>query len=213
MMTRAISFALILTGAVASGGPRGGRSADLPFYADRDFTPHWSPVEHRVGTFSLTSQTGASFTDRDVTGRVYVASFVYTRCSVICPAIVANLRRVQAAAPAALLVSFSVTPELDSPAVLSAFGAERGIDPLGWTLVTGDKRQIYALARDAYFADDDRLAGLAGGADSFLHTEKVVLVDGGGRLRGVYDATQRFDMDKLIEDVQRLTATSATFRT
>jgi protein SCO1/2 len=101
-------------------------------------------------------------------------------------------------------VSFSVTPDLDTPGVLADFGREHSLDPARWRLVTGDRSQIYRLARESYFADDDRIRATIAEPGAFLHTEKVVLVDRDGRLRGVYDATQGFEMDKLIADAIRL---------
>ena len=194
--------ALLAAGCSRVSADRG----DLPYYDGRDFTPRWTATSHRVGAFSLVAQTGAAITDRDLAGRIHVASFIYTRCAAICPAIVSSLKRVEAAIVdrSVLIVSYSVTPELDTPSTLAAFGRERGIDASRWKLVTGDKRQIYALARDSYFADDTRLQTTLVGDDAFLHTEKVVLVDGAGRLRGVYNATQAFDIDRLIADIGAL---------
>lgn len=143
---------------------------------------------------------------RDLAGRVHVASFIYTRCSAICPALVSNLKRVEAAIedPRVVIVSYSVTPDLDPPATLAAFGRERGIDPARWKLVTGDREQIYALARDTYFATDERLRATLTGTSALLHTEKLLLVDRRGRLRGVYNGTQPFEIDHLIEDARTL---------
>ena len=117
-----------------------------------------------------------------------------------------SLTRVQAALdePGVVIVSYSVTPELDSPQVLAAFGRERGIDPARWKLVTGDRNQIYSLARDTYFANDDRLRATLTDASAVLHTEKLVLVDRQEQLRGVYNGTQPFEIDYLIEDAQTL---------
>jgi protein SCO1/2 len=191
--------------AFVSGCGRAGVD-DLPYYDNRDFTPRWAATTHRVGAFSLVSQTGAAFTDRDLAGRVHIASFIYSRCSAVCPTLVANLRRVDRAVtnPALRFVAYSVTPDFDTPGVLADFGREHSLDPARWTLVTGDKSQIYRLARESYFADDDRVRAAIAEPDAFLHTEKVVLVDRHGRLRGVYDATQPFDMDKLIEDALKV---------
>jgi protein SCO1/2 len=191
------------------GGRAGAGVDDLPYYQGRDFTPRWAPTTHRIGAFSLVSQTGSAFTDRDIAGRVHIASFIYTRCSAVCPTLVANLRRVDRAVadPRLRLVSYSVTPDLDTPGVLADFGREHSLDPARWSLVTGDRSQIYRLARESYFADDDRIRATIAEPGAFLHTEKVVLVDRDGRLRGVYDATQGFEMDKLIADAIRLLAT------
>lgn len=193
---------------LASTACHRGEAAALPYYESSDFTPTWTTSAHRIGAFSLTTQTGAPITDRDLAGRIHVASFIYTRCSAICPMLVSNLKRVQAAVddPGMLLVSYSVTPDLDSPAVLEVFGREQGIAADRWKLVTGDRDQIYSLARDSYFASDERLRATLDQADAFLHTEKLVLVDRQGKLRGVYDGTQPFEIDHVIDDARMLLA-------
>jgi len=83
---------------------------------------------------------------------------------------------------------------------LAAFGRDRGIDAARWWLVTGDAKEIAGLARDSYFADDRRLAN----ADAVLHTEKVLLVDASGHLRGVYNGTLPYDITRLIRDIRLL---------
>lgn len=180
--------------------------APLPYYGAADFTPEWSPVPHRVGAFALTDQRGAAFTEKNLAGRVYVASFIYTRCSVVCPVLVKNLAKVQAATKpgGAMIVSFTVTPDIDTPDVLATFGQERHIDADRWRLLTGSRQTIYGLARDAFFADDDRVRASVDQPDAFLHTEKLVLVDQQGRLRGVYDGTLPRDIDLLIADANAL---------
>ncbi len=182
--------------------PPGLSKSSVPYFEDRKFTPHWTPVAHRVGAFRLTTQTGKTVTGGDLAGHIHVASFIYTRCAAVCPLLVRQLLRVQEATrgmPDVTLVSYTVTPDTDSPAVLAAFGRDRGVDARRWWLVTGDRRQIHSLARQSYFADEDR-------ADDFLHTEKVLLVDGGGHLRGVYNGTQPFEIDQLASDIVRLRA-------
>jgi protein SCO1/2 len=180
----------------------------LPYYDAASFTPRWKPVAHRIAPFDLRTQTSAPISERSLDRRIHVASFLYTKCAAVCPVLVAQLARVQAAIraiPGAVLVSYSVTPEDDTPALLAAFGKARRIDPDRWWLVTGSRRQIYGLARTSYFADDDRVGPAAGGSsDAFLHTEKVLLVDGARRLRGVYNGTQPHQIDLLIEDLRRL---------
>ena len=180
----------------------------LPYYDAADFTARWTPVAHRIGHFDLTTQTRTAVSERSLDGRIHVASFIYTKCAAVCPIVVAQLARVQSAIraiPSAVIVSYSVTPDVDTPAALAAFGRERAIDPERWWLVTGSRRQIYGLARSSYFADDDRVGpGSGGSSEALLHTEKVVLVDGERRLRGVYNGTQPHEIDLLIEDLRRL---------
>lgn len=195
--------------AVAAGLVSSGISATpvLPFYDSADLTPRWTrSSSHTIGDFSLTAQNGATVTRNDVLGRVHVASFIFTRCAGICPAMITQLSKVQKAIDGrdALLVSYSVTPQDDTPEALAAFGEHRGIDPGRWKLVTGDPEQIYGLARTSYFADDGRLEAGKAATDQFLHTEKALLVDREGRLRGVYNATLPHEIDKLLGDLDLL---------
>lgn len=176
---------------------------ELPYYDTADFTPRWSSTPARTMDFTLTSQLGTSVTGRDLRGRIHVASFMFTRCTAICPALVRQLKRVQG--EDVRLVSYSVTPDLDTPAALAAYGAREGIDPARWLLLTGDRETTFRLARDFYFADDRRVEPSSGG---FLHTEKVLLVDEQGRLRGVYNGTVPFDVERLLTDIRSLQGTA-----
>lgn len=179
----------------------------LPFYDSADLTPRWTrSSNHRIADFTLVAQDAAAITRQDLVGKVHVASFIYTRCAGICPAMVTQLAKVQKTINGrdAVLVSYSVTPQDDTPEALAAFGKLRGIDPGRWRLVTGDPEQIYSLARTSYFADDGRLEAGKPATDQFLHTEKALLVDRVGRLRGVYNATLPHDIDKLIADLDQL---------
>ena len=180
----------------------------LPFYDSVDFTPRWTEsVDHEIGEFALITQAGERITRADLHGRLHVASFIFTSCNVICPTLVTQLSKVQDAVAHhddVLLVSYSVAPRYDSVEVLRTFGEERGIDPDHWKLVTGDEQTIYRLARDSYFADDGRLDEVSKSSELFLHTEKVLLVDRNGRLRGVYNGSLSFEVEKLIADIELL---------
>jgi protein SCO1/2 len=192
----------------ASIAPAAPGTGGLPYYEDRDFTPRWAQVQHAIGDFELTSQSGATVTRNDLAGRIHVASFLFTTCPSICPTLVQQLKRIDVATrdvPDLRIVSYSVTPESDTPARLAQFGRERGIDPARWMLLTGSARTIASLARDSYFADDSRLdTSGTESAGQVLHTEKLLLVDGEGHLRGVYNGTIPFDVTRLIGDIRAL---------
>lgn len=206
--------ASILIAAVAAGAaaafpftrPDPTSPASLPFYESRDFTPRWSEVEHRVARFELVDQENRRFTERDLDGKIHVASFLFTSCPGVCPTLVTRLKPVQAAIRGledVVMVSYSVTPLTDTPAVLAEFGRLRGIDPGTWRLATGDLAEIQQVIRGSYFADDDR--GAPDGSESrLIHTEKVILADRHGRLRGLYNGTHAFEMERLIEDIEAL---------
>lgn len=205
MIRRAVLCVLVLLAGCASERRPG---EGLPFYDSADFTPRWtSDSAHHVGDFQLVTQTGEPLRGGDLRGRIHVASFFFTTCTTICPLLVETLGKVQAALASqndVVIVSYSVTPTIDTPAVLEAFGRAHRIDPARWKLVTGEADDIYRLARESYFADDRRLDPAQPAGDQILHTEKVLLVDGEGRLRGVYNGTVPFDIERLLGDIETL---------
>jgi len=198
---RAAASLLVLVAGLSACGTKPIDDDRLPFYIGPDITPVWDEPSAagtalmRVSAFSLTDQTGRTVTDGTLAGEPYVASFLFTSCQGICPPIVSNLRRVQDQGPT--IVSISVTPMVDTVPVLARFGDERGIDPERWRLLTGSSDAIYELARESFFAD--------GSSDGdFVHNEAVFLVDGVGRIRGVYNGMLPLDMMKLLEDAETL---------
>jgi protein SCO1 len=182
------------------------RTTSLPYYDSPDFTPRWAPVAHRVAPFRLVDQRDRPFTEKDLDGRIHVASFLFTSCPGVCPTLVSRLKPVQAAIrtyPDVAMLSFSVTPLTDTPEVLAAFGALRGIDPNAWRLLTGDLAEIQEVMRGSYFANDARPLDDSN-EPKLLHTEKVLLVDKQRRLRGIYNGTNAFEMERLVDDIAAL---------
>ena len=160
--------------------------------------------EHRISDFHLIDQFGGNFTLNDVGDRIIVADFFFTTCATICPKMTVQMERVQEAYKAEdrlLLLSHSVTPKMDSVPVLAAYAELHRADPKRWRFLTGDRKQIYALARKSYFAAMDEGDG---GPDDFVHTENFVLVDTKRRIRGFYDGTNVKDVDRLIGDIAKL---------
>ncbi len=180
----------------------------LPFYDSADLAPRWTrTVDHRIADFKLVTQSGSAITRADLIGQVHVATFIYTHCAGVCPSMITQLKKVQSALDGrkgARLISYSVAPQQDTPETLTAFAELRGIDSARWTLVTGDAEQIYELARTSYFADDGRIDASMPASAQFLHTEKALLVDRDGRLRGVYNATLPHEIEKLTADLYTL---------
>ncbi|MDB5195664.1 MAG: hypothetical protein JWP88_34 [Flaviaesturariibacter sp.] len=184
----------------------------LPFYNTPDFTPQWLTPDddaydsiHTIAPFSFVNQDGNTITNESVKGKVYVASFFFTRCGSICPKMNANLKAVAdsfAGNPAVLLLSHSVTPDIDSVPRLAHYAAQHRINASNWWLLTGNQDAIYSLARRSYFADE--ATGYNKGNDEFLHTENAVLVDQKGRIRGVYNATLALEMEKLVKHIHLL---------
>lgn len=159
---------------------------------------------HTIADFSLTNQNGKTITQADYAGKIYIADFFFTTCPTICPVMTENMVTIQAEIiddPEVLLLSHSVTPQRDSVAQLKKYAVEKGVIDTKWNLVTGDKKDIYELARKSYLAvktDGD------GGPFDMIHTENFILVDKEKRIRGFYDGTQEADMEKLLEDLNSL---------
>lgn len=160
---------------------------------------------HKIANFELTDQHGNVFSTKDLEGKYYVTDFFFTTCPTICPDMSSQLMRVQKsyrANPDFKIVSHSVTPEIDTPQVLLEYGKRYEANFDQWIFLTGDKKQIYDLARKSYFAATTEGDG---GPDDFIHTENFVLVDKEKRIRGFYDGTDPESVDQLITDIKILT--------
>ena len=171
-----------------------------------DSTLHYTKKYHKVADFSLVNQNGEIITQEEYKDKIYVADFFFTTCLTICPIMTKNMGEVQEAIkddPNIMLLSHSVTPQIDTVAQLKRYALEKGVIDNKWNLVTGDKKQIYELARKSYLAvknDGD------GGPFDMIHTENFILVDKEKRIRGFYDGTNREDIDKLLADIKILEA-------
>ena len=159
---------------------------------------------HKIGPFSLTNQNGLKVTEQDYRNKIYVADFFFTTCPGICPKMTANMGLIQEAIKEdnqVKLISFSVTPEIDSVAQLKKYALEKGVIDAKWNLLTGEKKHIYDLARKSFFAaknDGD------GNNNQLIHTENFILIDPDKRIRGFYDGTDSNVMKKLIADIKIL---------
>lgn len=159
---------------------------------------------HRVGSFSLTNQDGKTITEKDYEDKIYVADFFFVTCPTICPKMTKQMGRVVDKFKSnneVLFLSHTVMPEHDSVPVLKEYATKHNINANKWNLVTGDKKQIYDLARKTYFA---AITEGDGGVDDFIHTENFVLIDKEKRIRGFYDGTSENDVDRLINDINTL---------
>jgi protein SCO1/2 len=159
---------------------------------------------HRIADFSLTNQNGKTITQENFEGKIYIADFFFTTCPTICIAMTDHLLEIQFKIldlPQVMLLSHSVTPKIDSVPQLKKYALEKGVIDAKWHLVTGDKKQIYALARKSYLAVKDDGDG---GPYDMIHTENFILIDPDRRIRGFYDGTDPEAIDKLWSDLQLL---------
>ena len=180
----------------------------LPIYNPADVNPELvdSSVQyiskyHTIADFSFTNQNGKTITQKDYEGKVYVADFFFTTCGSICPKMTTNLSDIQKAFannPKVKLLSFTVFPETDSVPVLKAYAKKNQVNDTKWNLVTGDKKEIYTLARKSYLAVK---LGKPSELYDMVHTENFVLIDTKKRVRGFYDGTSKEDIKRLIDDI------------
>lgn len=169
-----------------------------------DSTKQYVRKYHTIADFSLTNQNGETITQKDYEGKIYVADFFFTTCPTICPIMTDNMVRLQEILKDnhhVMLLSHSVTPEIDSVPVLKAYAEKKGVNDKKWNMVTGDRIQIYDLARKSYLVaqtDPD------GDDYAMIHTENFVLVDTKRRIRGFYDGTNWEEMEELLKDIDIL---------
>jgi protein SCO1/2 len=159
---------------------------------------------HKIADFSLINQNGDTITQEFYKDKIYVADFFFTTCQTICPIMTDHMKDIQQKLKDdndVLLLSHSVTPEIDSVAQLKRYALEKGVMDSKWNLVTGDKKQIYELARKSYLAvktDGD------GGPYDMIHTENFMLIDKKNQIRGFYDGTNEEDIERLLNDIEVL---------
>jgi len=183
----------------------------LPIYNPADVNPElvdstiqYKSKYHTIGDFSFVNQNGDTITQKNYEGKIYVADFFFTTCGSICPKMSTNLVDVQKAVlnnPKVMLLSYTVFPEVDSVSVLKAYAIKYGVVDSKWNLVTGDKKEIYKMARKSYLAVK---MGRPDQLYDMVHTENFVLVDQKRRVRGFYDGTNKEDIKRLLEDIDFL---------
>lgn len=168
----------------------------LPIYNPSDVNPElvdttiqYVANNHTIADFKFTNQNGKIITQKDYEGKIYVADFFFTTCPTICPKMTDNMVWLQNQIknnPKVMLLSHSVTPDIDSVPVLKKYAIKKGVIDSKWNLVTGDKKDIYYIARKSYLAVK---TGKPEELYDMVHTENFVLVDSKRRVRGFYDGT------------------------
>ena len=163
------------------------------------------PVLGAVPEFSLTEASGSALRRTDLLGKVWIASFIFTRCGEACPLMMQHEARLQPDLPLRddlRLVSFSVDPDYDTPKVLGEYARTFGADRSRWFFLTGNKQQLYQLASSGFHL----AAQPADPAKDMpiLHSTKLVLVDRHGAIRGYYDSSDPAETQKLIRDVRQV---------
>jgi len=183
----------------------------LPVYNPSDFNPELvdrsllnTSENHTVADFKLINQNGKTITQEDYKNKIYVVDFFFTSCPTICPIMTDNMGKLQKKFidnSEIMFLSLSVTPKIDSVAVLRKYADDKGVIDAKWNITTGDKKHIYELARKSYFAVVEQGDG---GLQDFIHTPNFILVDKKKQIRGVYDGTDDSEILRLIDDIKIL---------
>jgi cytochrome oxidase Cu insertion factor (SCO1/SenC/PrrC family)/uncharacterized membrane protein YozB (DUF420 family) len=187
--------ALLAAGLLCACGPRAGSAGpqlDAPAASEASFG--------ELPEFRFVERSGREVTREDLLGRPWIAGFIFTRCSTICPALTRQMARAQAALAGtdALVVAFSVDPDHDTPEVLREYADEVcGADPERWLFLTGDQEALHRLVRESF--------GLAVEIDPaqdpglrVAHSSKLAVVDAEGRIRGYYDGDTDAGLDRAV---------------
>lgn len=187
-------------------------NTNLPYYQEATFTPEWMDENsdqlqdfHKIPDFNLINQLGEEVTQEIIEGKITVADFFFTTCPGICPKMTTNMILVQEAFKNdndVLIMSYSVTPDYDTPEILKSYADAKGINAKNWQLLTGERQMIYDLGRKSYFVEED--LGLEKTEDEFLHTENFVLVDENKHIRGIYNGLNKVSVAQLIADIKTL---------
>ena len=183
----------------------------LPIYNPTDFNPKLVDKSirnvsdnHRVKDFNLINQNGIKVSSKDYENKIYVVDFFFTSCPSICPIMTNNMLLIQEEFIQnnnIMLLSMSVTPEIDNVEVLKKYAIEKGVIDSKWNITTGSKKHIYELARKSFFAVLDKGDG---GLQDFIHTPNFILVDTKKQIRGIYDGTVENEISRLIQDINIL---------
>ena len=162
------------------------------------------PVYAELPEFSLTNRDGSAVTLDDLAGAPWIADFIFTRCAGICPFMTRQMGRLAGEVPPGVkLVSITADPEHDTPEVLAAY-AERHDAPESWYFLTGEGEAVRSLSRDGFLLGLEPASGEGPEveAEPIIHSNRFVLVDGAGRIRGYYDGFDEAEMQRLLSELE-----------
>ncbi len=162
-------------------------------------------IDYPLGDFTLTERSGRDVSAADLHGKVWIASFIFTRCSGPCPQVTATMAEVQkefASQPDVRLVTFTVDPEYDTPEILTRYADRFHADPDRWFFLTGKESDVYRLLRDGFKVGASKNSDAAPG-EAVSHDTHLAVVDRDGHVRGYYSAFLDPDSDNPEKDFQQ----------
>lgn len=176
----------------------------LPYFGKRGSLSPGDTNYHKVKDFHFTSQFNEIVSQQNTSGKIYVTDFFFTTCQSICPIMSKELERVYKEFynnKGVMILSHTVNPEEDSVEVLMRYAEQHKVNNKQWLFLTGDKKQLYEMARQSYLLNAEEGNG---GPEDFIHTQNFALVDKEKHLRGFYDGTDSLEVSRLIMDIHLL---------
>lgn len=180
------------------------------------------PVYYKVPEFNLTNEFGKSFGSKELNGKYYIANFMFTSCPSTCPALMEKMdqvqKRISGLGTKAQIVTFTVDPDTDRPEVLYRFARKRNTNPYVWNFLTGDKTDLKKIVIEGFKVPlgeklpvQKKLGNETITMMDIAHSDKVVLVDNKGQVRGYY-STDKFGIDRLMIDLGLLVNDSFNYK-
>lgn len=157
-----------------------------------------------ISSFAFIDQDSAIVTSATFDNKIYIADFIFLSCPTICPVMTNEMNKVYTAFktnPNVYFLSHTIDPEHDSISRLKAYAGSLGIRDKKWLFVTGDKKEIYRIANESYFATAYADSLAPGG---YVHSGGILLVDKNKHIRGVYDGTNPKETTRLMTDLKIL---------
>jgi protein SCO1/2 len=164
------------------------------------------PQLSKVQAFSFLDQNGDRISNKDVSGKVYVAEFFFTTCPGICPKLNTNLRPIYEKyinEPKFLIMSHTVNPSIDTVAQLKHYADSLGVDARHWVFLTGKKDSLYLAARLSYLLDDPK-NNISPVDEQFIHTQYFALVDKNGNVRSIIDGLKKDELIEMQKEIDEL---------
>lgn len=175
----------------------------MPIFGEREVSGN-DTIYHTIANFKFVDQDSSEVTNDTFKDKIYVADFFFTSCRTICPVMKTQMLRVYDSIendPDVLLLSHTIDPEFDTVGLLNDYANRLGVNSKKWHFVTGSKEEIYKIAQTSYFATamEDKSE-----PDGFIHSGAFLLIDKEKRIRGKYDGTKEEDVNRLLEDIEKL---------
>lgn len=178
-------------------------------------TEHRLPVYGSVPTFSLTERTGQTFTDNGLVGSIWIADFIFTNCTGVCPLLSRTMSRLQNQLrnDNVRFLSLTVDPTRDTPEVLRRYAKRYRANKADWLFLTGDEAEMRQLIIDGFRLgvtalpkDDPRLVT----HEPIIHSNRYLLIDTERRIRGYYSGDDPEAVKTLLQHVDLLINESGT---